>query len=302
MGNYKVPQNVEAEDKILGPLTLRQFIYVIIGIAYGALMFAIFRQFIIGFIILGLPPALFMFIMGVGRRDDQTFESYFFAVIQYWITPHVRFWEKEHIAEVFKIEIPPPKPEEIHADPRQVHGQLEKLASIVDTRGWASKGAEVQEAGTAALDMNERLGAESFGLPKPSASATISHAEDIFDVENNANAQNLNTLIANSSQSVRDEAIAMMTQRAQAAVASVPDAQIPKPGTQAQPAMAPPVQVPQTPPMTPQNANAIIKLATEGGDLSITALAAQAAQAIAHNQELLEGQTVTIQNANTSAA
>ena len=38
MAVYKVPQDVEAEDKLLGPFSMRQFIYLIIaamGIAIG---------------------------------------------------------------------------------------------------------------------------------------------------------------------------------------------------------------------------------------------------------------------------
>ena len=36
MGQYKVPQNVEAEDKILGPLTFKQFIYALMGFGWAA--------------------------------------------------------------------------------------------------------------------------------------------------------------------------------------------------------------------------------------------------------------------------
>ena len=31
MATYKVPQDVEAEDKLLGPFTFRQFIYLLIA-------------------------------------------------------------------------------------------------------------------------------------------------------------------------------------------------------------------------------------------------------------------------------
>ena len=44
MAQYKVPQDVEAEDKLLGPFTFRQFIYLMIAgglIAVGFLLFKI---------------------------------------------------------------------------------------------------------------------------------------------------------------------------------------------------------------------------------------------------------------------
>ena len=35
MGQYRVPQDVEAEDKILGPFSFRQFVYLMIGVGTG---------------------------------------------------------------------------------------------------------------------------------------------------------------------------------------------------------------------------------------------------------------------------
>ena len=39
MATHKVPQDVEAEDKLVGFLSLKQFIFVIFGIAFGWLTF-----------------------------------------------------------------------------------------------------------------------------------------------------------------------------------------------------------------------------------------------------------------------
>jgi hypothetical protein len=37
MAVYKVPQDVEAEDKLIGPFSFRQFIYLIIVAGAGAI-------------------------------------------------------------------------------------------------------------------------------------------------------------------------------------------------------------------------------------------------------------------------
>ena len=50
MAVYKVPQNVEAEDKLLGPFSFRQFIYLVIsvvGIAIAWVMFSIFPPLVV---------------------------------------------------------------------------------------------------------------------------------------------------------------------------------------------------------------------------------------------------------------
>ena len=43
MAIYKVPQDVEAEDKLLGPFTFRQFIYLLIVAAMGFLAFVLWQ-------------------------------------------------------------------------------------------------------------------------------------------------------------------------------------------------------------------------------------------------------------------
>ncbi len=39
MSTYKVIQDIEAEDKLLGPLTLRQFIYAAVVLVMGFVAF-----------------------------------------------------------------------------------------------------------------------------------------------------------------------------------------------------------------------------------------------------------------------
>ena len=58
MAQYKVIQDIEAEDKLLGPLTLRQFIYAAITVVLGfiAYKFAAISPYLI---ILFLPEMLF---------------------------------------------------------------------------------------------------------------------------------------------------------------------------------------------------------------------------------------------------
>jgi len=45
MATYKVPQDVEAEDRLLGPFTFRQFVYLLIAAIAGALAAALFQIF-----------------------------------------------------------------------------------------------------------------------------------------------------------------------------------------------------------------------------------------------------------------
>ena len=74
MGQYKVPQNVEAEDKIIGFLTLKQFIYAVIGVMSGLISFLTLRKAPIVMLIVGVPPTALFLLLGLYQRQDQPFE------------------------------------------------------------------------------------------------------------------------------------------------------------------------------------------------------------------------------------
>lgn len=299
MGTYKVPQNVESEDKILGPLSLKQFIYALIGLGYGFITFALFQQFIFIWFIVGIPPALFLLALGLYQKDDQPLETYVIAVASYFTRPRIRFWEKEPIAEVFRVEPPPPKQEIMQRDPGEVRSQLQQLAELVDTRGWSAKEPEVQEPEVVpVVDLQGRIGADVLSqAPAPITPAAIvspqpepqqlypevTKEDDILD-NTSQSAQDLNVLIENTVKSVREEAMEKMN--------SVQSEPAPKPGetvkASASTNSAPKAQ--STSEMTAPTSGDILKLANEGGDLTVAQIAAQAQRV----QTLSEGQTVQV--------
>ncbi len=91
MAQYKVPQDVEADDKLLGPFSFRQFVYLLIAaglIALAVLFFQIFP-------LLALIPAPFILLLGalaLPIKKDQPMETYLAAIISYHIKPRTRLW------------------------------------------------------------------------------------------------------------------------------------------------------------------------------------------------------------------
>ncbi len=276
MGTYKVPQNVEAEDKILGPLSMKQFIYALIGVGWGLLTFAILKSVILLWVIVGVPPMLLLLGLGFYQREDQSMEVYFISIAQFIGRPHFRVWQKEPIAEVFHLEPPPPKPKMETRDSRKVRSQLSQLANVVDTHGWAVKAPQVQESELVpVVDLSERIVAPALAGPLDADSrpVEVSTADDMLDT-NNAAVQNLNRLIETSTQSLRAEAVEKM-----AVGATKP---VPK----------------STSGMTAAPSDDIVKLAAEGGELSVAQLAAQARRQIA---TLGEGAPPGVSNASPQA-
>src|ERR1700722_1930999 len=136
MGQYKVPQNVEAEDHILGPLTFKQFIYALIGFGWGAVSFALLRWSLPLLIIIGFPPAMLFMLLAFYTRDGQNFEQLLIALAGFFAASRKRLWVKENIAETFHVQAVKPPEEMSQRNPTQVRSELEKLASLIDSRGW----------------------------------------------------------------------------------------------------------------------------------------------------------------------
>lgn len=89
---YIVPQFIDVEDKIIGPITIRQFIIMIIGglflfICYKIFVFPIFIAFAIG--IIGIV-ALFGFVKVNGRP----FHVFIVGMLETLKRPAKRIWNK----------------------------------------------------------------------------------------------------------------------------------------------------------------------------------------------------------------
>ena len=70
MAVYKVPQDVEAEDKLIGPFSFRQFIYLIIALIAIALGWGL-SQLFIPLAIIPLPIVVFFGALALPLRKDQ---------------------------------------------------------------------------------------------------------------------------------------------------------------------------------------------------------------------------------------
>jgi hypothetical protein len=324
VGQYKVPQNVESDDKILGPFTLKQAIYIAIGIMYGLLTFALLRALLPVWFIVGVPPMLVMVMLGAYKRSDQPFESYVVNIAGYFVKPRKRIWHKDPIVEAFHIEQTVVTAEQARRDPREVLGELEKLAQVVDTRGWSAKSAKIQEPtivhpGASALDNDRIVQPSAPKVTDNDLSSDVHLADDILDFRNNPNAQNLNKLLADTMSHSHDEVMAKM-QAAQSQPPTPPPPPVPpQPITiqpiaypEAPPAPQPPPYVPvKTPegaipgavtPPTPSNSQStsgmtvnplegILRIAMENEDLTISQLSQQVQK---QKPVLPEGETVEL--------
>ena len=91
MATYKVPQDVEAEDKLLGPFTFRQFIYLLISAAGIAIIFGLFQIFPL-LAIIPIPFTFFFLILALPLKKDQPMEVYLASIASFYLKPNTRRW------------------------------------------------------------------------------------------------------------------------------------------------------------------------------------------------------------------
>ena len=141
MAQYTVPQDVEADDKLLGPFSFRQFIYLMIIaglIGLGVLLYKMLAPLCI----IVVPPILLLGALALPLKKDQPMETYLSAVVSYHLKSHKRIWEPGQPETT--IEITAPKRQEDDytngLSGEEASSRLSFLADIVDTEGYAIKG------------------------------------------------------------------------------------------------------------------------------------------------------------------
>jgi hypothetical protein len=143
MASYKVPQDVEAEDKLIGPFSFRQFVYLAIAVVGIGLGWGL-SQLFLPLAIIPLPVVLFFGALALPLRKDQPMEVYLAAVVSFYLKPRKRLWQPDGIQSL--VEITAPKEVEVERSKNltqdEAQQRLSYLANIVDTGGWAVRGVE----------------------------------------------------------------------------------------------------------------------------------------------------------------
>ena len=154
---YKVPQDVEAEDKLIGPFSFRQFIYLIVVAIAGFVAFLLGQVFV-PLIIIPLPIIILFGALALPLRKDQPMETYLLAVVRFYLKPKRRMWDPEGTPSHIDITAPVVVEHALTKDFNQEVAQqrLDYLARIMDSRGWSLKGVNKETA-----SINDGVAAEA---------------------------------------------------------------------------------------------------------------------------------------------
>jgi hypothetical protein len=90
---FQVPQFIEVEDKIFGPLTLKQFIYLAAGGA-GAFLFYNYLPFVAAIFFI-IPTVVFALALAFYKVNNKPFISVVESAFKYVIGAKLYLWKKE---------------------------------------------------------------------------------------------------------------------------------------------------------------------------------------------------------------
>lgn len=143
MNQFLVPQFIDVEPKILGPLTLRQFIIAVIGIVIAVVCykFSDLTLFILEFIIISIFVVLFAFI----KVNGQPFHYFILNIFGVIVGSNIRVWGKD-AKVVHAVEMVDIKKDNGAIQKEEMKTQkLSELSLLLDTGGAFQAEPEEEE-------------------------------------------------------------------------------------------------------------------------------------------------------------
>ncbi len=146
MLQYKIPQNVGIEDKIVGPFSLRQLIILAVGGGISYVLFAIgsklYELNVIEYIIIAFP-ALFALAAAMLKIHNVSFIKYLLLTLEFAIKPKKRYWNHRGIANIVAPDLTEEKkgakkPET--AETKQKNVNLRDVSAMLDSGGFEHVG------------------------------------------------------------------------------------------------------------------------------------------------------------------
>jgi hypothetical protein len=119
------------QDRILGPLTLVQFVYAVVG---GGLCYTIYMKVPSPLnLVIVLPIVVFIICLDFVKINEQPFLHFFLSAIQYVGAPKQRFWHRGGESDL-SVEIYATKKDETQYKHKVISKEeMEKFAAKTDT-------------------------------------------------------------------------------------------------------------------------------------------------------------------------
>lgn len=202
MAVYKVIQDIEAEDHLLGPLTLKGFVYAAAAALLGFINFRLLISEALGplkwlFILIFLFPMILFAVLASPLGRDQPTEVWLLARIRFLLKPRQRIWSQIGLSQLINITAPKKEDKHLTKDLTQteVTSRLQALASTLDSHGWAIKNVAVNLNAAPNYILANEDDADRLVATKQLVQAQpvtdVRAEDDILDAQSNPTAQKL---------------------------------------------------------------------------------------------------------------
>lgn len=199
MATYKVIQDIEAEDKFLGPLTIKQFVFGLVGIFFGYLNVFVLQQGLPYAMLIFTPPMLLAFFLAIPWSKDQPTEVWVLAKLRFYFKPRRRIWDQTGMEELVTVTAPKKVEKQLvdNLSKTEVKSRLQILAETIDSRGWAIKDAQMKSL-VHPTDTQDRLISPAT-LPHEVPPVDLASIPDVYDLEQ-SNVGNFDRMIQQSAE------------------------------------------------------------------------------------------------------
>lgn len=233
MASYKVAQDVEADDKLLGPFSFRQFIYLVVAVMGGILAYGL-AQLFVGLALIPAPIILFFLVLALPLRKDQPMEIYLAAIVSFYLKPRKRLWEPDGVQSLIEVVASEQDERKLTKDVygSEAEQRLAYLANLADTQGWSIRNVAPPSV------VNSSMNADAY--------YDAQNTSDTFDEYGDV-AQNFDTMIDKADVARRQSLINQM-HNPQAATQTMPTQSTVTPGQTMTPAQSVAPTAQQSPP------------------------------------------------------
>lgn len=129
---FQVPQFIEVEDQIFGPLTVRQFIYLAGAAGFAGMMLVLLPFFIA--ILASLPVAALGAALAFYKVNNRSFIEIIQSAFQYYSSNNLYIWKpREQKYETEKMSAVPTKQQAMYV-PKASNSRLKDLAWSLDIK------------------------------------------------------------------------------------------------------------------------------------------------------------------------
>lgn len=143
---FQVPQFIDTEDKIVGPLSIRQFIYIVVAAGISIILYFTVQAWL--WMILSLPLLAFGAAMAFIKINGRPFSKFLFAGLSYYWKPQTYVWQPDQ----------PKLPKTPEAAGKSVGFSVEKLfAGMALKKAWGTV-----QVGSKAPEEKPRSGNERY--------------------------------------------------------------------------------------------------------------------------------------------